>query len=90
MLTLQVDDMSCGHCVRAIKDAVRGIDAEAGVDVDLARHVVRVQSNRFDAPRVLDALTQAGYSPVIVAEAVVPAQPSSCCGCVGLRCGCGG
>jgi copper chaperone len=87
MLTFRVDDMSCGHCVRAIKQAVRALDAGAAVDVDLSRHLVRVQASHLDAPAVSLALQQAGYSPVDVAAAA-PAAFAGSCGCVGARCGC--
>ena len=89
MLTFQVHDMSCGHCVRAIKNAVRELDAGAAVDVDLARHLVRVQSSRLDAPHVREALARAGYSAVDSgALEAPPAEPAVCCGCVSVRCGC--
>jgi len=89
MPTFRVDDMSCGHCVRAIKQAVRALDADAAVDVDLHRHLVRVHASRLDAPAVRQALQQAGYSPVDVAPAQVFAESTAgCCGCVGARCGC--
>jgi len=89
MLTFRVDDMSCGHCVRAIKEAVRTLDPDAVVDVDLSRHLVRVHANRIDAPRVREALETAGYSPVALAapEAPPPAV-AGCCGCSSARCGC--
>jgi copper chaperone len=87
MLTFRVDDMSCGHCVRAIKQAVRALDAGAAVDVDLSRHLVRIHASHLDAPAVSQALRQAGYSPVGVAGAG-PAAFAGCCGCVGARCGC--
>jgi copper chaperone len=89
MLTFRVDDMSCGHCVRAIKQAVRALNADAAVDVDLSRHLVRVHASRLDAPVVRQALQQAGYSPVDIAAAgATPAAVAGCCGCVGARCGC--
>ena len=90
MLTFQVNDMSCGHCVRAIKDAVRELDAGASVDVDLGRHLVRVQSDKLDAPRVHAALMHAGYAVAEVAstQAASPAC-ADCCGCASARCGCG-
>jgi len=89
MLTFRVDDMSCGHCVRAIKDAVRALDAEAAVDVDLPRHLVRVHAAHLDAPAVRQALEQAGYRPVgVAAPAAAPAAAAGCCGCAGARCGC--
>jgi copper chaperone len=88
MLTFQVNDMSCGHCVRAIKEAVRALDAGAVVDVDLPRHLVRVHASHLDAPRVREALEQAGYSPVDVAgSGAAPAAVAGCCGCAGGRCG---
>jgi len=89
MLTFRVDDMSCGHCVRAIKQAVRALDAEAKVDVDLSRHLVRVHDSALDAPGVRQALQRAGYSPVdVVRPQVAPESIAGCCGCVGARCGC--
>ena len=58
----RVDAMSCGHCVRAVTEAVRAIDADAGVEVDLASHTVRVDSAR-DRAVLAAALTEAGYPP---------------------------
>ncbi len=89
MLTFQVEDMTCGHCVRAIKEAVRQLDAGAAVDVDLSRHLVRVQSSRLDAPGVCEALKHAGYSAFAVAASETPStERAGCCGCVSARCGC--
>ena len=89
MLSFRVDDMTCGHCVRAIKGAVRALDADAMVDVDLPRHVVRVHAGHLDAPRVRQALEQAGYGPVeLAAPERAPAAVAGCCGCSGARCGC--
>jgi len=91
MLTFQVDDMSCGHCVRAIKEAVRALDADAVVDVDLPRHRVRVQAGQLDAARVREALEQAGYSPVDVAfPEAAPTAVAGCCACSTTPCGCAG
>lgn len=89
MLTFRVDDMTCGHCVRAIKEAMRGLDADAVVDVDLARHLVRVHASHLDALRVRQALEQAGYTPVdAAAPQAAPAAVAGCCGCSSVRCGC--
>ena len=90
MLTFQVEDMSCGHCVRAIKEAVRSVHSDAEVDVDLTRHVVRVRADSLDAGRVRDAVTLAGYTPVaiVAAEASLAVPASGAC-CGGARCMCG-
>lgn len=91
MLTFQVDDMTCGHCVRAIKEAVRALDADAVVDVDLARHLVRVQAPQLDATRVRQVLEQAGYTPLVAAASeAAPAAVAGCCGCARAHCGCAG
>lgn len=62
MLEFDIRSMSCGHCVGAVTQAVRELDPEARVDVDLPTHKVRVQT---DQPRdkVVAALTEAGYPP---------------------------
>jgi copper chaperone len=61
-ILFSIPDMSCGHCVRAITEAVQAADAQAQVHADLARHEVQVETT---APReVLAAqLTEAGYPP---------------------------
>mgnify|MGYP002148598465 CR=1 FL=1 len=62
MIELQIPDLSCGHCVRAITEAVKAADPQADVKTDLATHQVQVQSS---APReaVVAQLTEAGYAP---------------------------
>ena len=42
--TFQVQGMSCGHCANAVTQAVRAIDPQAEVKVDLASGQVDVQS----------------------------------------------
>ena len=63
MITFQVQDMTCGHCVATITKAVQGVDAGARVETDLATHVVRIES--AGAPAALEAaFRNAGYTPV--------------------------
>ncbi len=50
----QVQGMSCGHCVRAVTQAVQAIDPQAQVQVDLDSGRVQVQS-----PQPREALAQA-------------------------------
>lgn len=89
MLTFQVEDMTCGHCVRAIKETVRTLDAGAAIDVDLGRKLVRVQSERLDATAVREALVLAGYTPAAgSASDASSGELSACCGCAGPRCAC--
>ena len=46
MIEFRVDDMSCGHCVAAITKAVKQVDAQGKVDIDLAGKRVRIESAR--------------------------------------------
>lgn len=58
----QIPNMSCGHCVRAITEAVKAADPEARVATDLPRHQVQVDST-VPREQVVARLTEAGYAP---------------------------
>jgi copper chaperone len=62
MYEFQIPNMSCGHCVKAVTEAVKAADPQAQVQVDLPNHKVQVQST---APRdaVVSQLAEAGYAP---------------------------
>lgn len=66
MYQLQVEEMSCGHCVASVTKAVKAVDAQASVEVDLASRQVKVQSG---APleAVKAAIADAGF-PVSAAQ----------------------
>ena len=66
MIQFEVQDMSCGHCVGAITQAVQAVDAEARVQVDLPSHRVRIVPTFADADRLAEAIREAGYTPVPV------------------------
>ncbi|MFN0163573.1 MAG: heavy-metal-associated domain-containing protein [Burkholderiales bacterium] len=62
MITFQVNDMTCGHCVATITKAVKALDGAAQVATDLASHKVSVESSA--APASLEAaIREAGYTP---------------------------
>jgi copper chaperone len=63
MLTFDVQDMSCGHCVASITKAVQAVDPGAQVQVDLASKRVQVQPGQADAPAVQQAIAAAGFTP---------------------------
>ena len=60
MYHLQVENMSCGHCVGAVTAAVHELDPEAQVDVDLAAKSVQVETT-LELARVSAAIEAAGY-----------------------------
>jgi copper chaperone len=64
MIAFEVNDMSCGHCVGAITRAVKEVDGEAQVRIDLAAHRVEVEPATASAEELANAIEEAGYTPV--------------------------
>ena len=61
-MEFNIPAMSCGHCVRAITEAVQQADPAAQVTVDLpTKHVTVQTTHGRDA--MAAALTGAGYTP---------------------------
>ncbi|CAB3724294.1 hypothetical protein LMG22037_05037 [Paraburkholderia phenoliruptrix] len=63
-MELQVQDMTCGHCSGAVTKAVKGVDAQAKVDIDLTIRTVRIESTH-PAGDFVSAIREAGYSPAV-------------------------
>jgi copper chaperone len=64
MVAFEVNDMTCGHCVSTVTQALKQLDRDAKVTIDLARHRVEIESGAADAQALRDAIAQAGYTPV--------------------------
>ena len=64
MIAFQVDDMTCAHCASTVTDAVKSADRNARVEIDLARHLVRIEPSEADARKLSQAIADAGYTPV--------------------------
>lgn len=63
--TFQVDGMSCGHCVNAVRSEVSTIEEVTAVEVDLATGQVTVNSDTpVDTDAVSAAVEAAGYQVV--------------------------
>lgn len=60
MQVFQVQGMSCGHCVRAITQALQAADADAVVEVDLAAGEVRVVS-MLSSEQISALIADEGY-----------------------------
>lgn len=56
----QVQGMTCGHCARAVTQAVQTLDPAAEVKIDLASGRVEVQSEQ-DRAALAAAITEEGY-----------------------------
>lgn len=61
---IAADDMSCGHCVGTIEQALRAGMPGVRFAVDLAAHRVTVAG---DGGRAAALIRDAGYSPVLLA-----------------------
>ena len=59
----QVEGMTCGHCVNAVRTEVSAIAGVTSVDVDLTTGKVTVSSDAdLDIDAVRHAVDEAGYS----------------------------
>ncbi|MBM9486241.1 heavy-metal-associated domain-containing protein [Pseudomonas sp. ICBG1301] len=61
MQVFSIEGMTCGHCVRAVTQAVQSQDPAASVKVDLAAKEVGVES-RLSAEQVISLISEEGYS----------------------------
>lgn len=59
-MEFDIPAMSCGHCVKAITEALEQLDPGAKVSVDLPAKKVTLDTAR-DRAAVAAALTEAGY-----------------------------
>jgi copper chaperone len=82
MLTFEVKDMTCGHCVSAITKAIESADPGARIQVDLARHRIEAEPVSGDRMRFSEAISAAGYTPTDAdrqGDETVPAKKGGCC-----------
>ena len=66
-MLLNVEKMTCGHCVRSVTNAVKSIDPQAEVVVSLADQTVRI-AGQVTAEQAVAAIREEGYT-VHVTEA---------------------
>lgn len=60
MQVFNVQGMSCGHCVRAITQAIQAKDPAASVQVDLGAKEVGIES-RLSTDEVISLISEEGY-----------------------------
>lgn len=63
MLTVTVTKMKCGGCAAGVEKAVKGVDADATVSVDLATKQVTIDSVAGNGA-VIEAIQAAGFDAV--------------------------
>lgn len=60
-LTLQIDGMSCGHCVAAVKSALGKMDGVAVEQVDIGSARLTYDPARVTPEQIVDAVNDEGY-----------------------------
>ena len=84
MITFEVNDMTCGHCVSTISKAVASVDDGARIQIDLPAHRVQIEPAAATAQQLSDAIRDAGYSPSVVdgtsPTSAATKRSGSCCG----------
>ncbi|PUB14489.1 copper chaperone CopZ [Paenisporosarcina sp. OV554] len=63
-VTLNVEGMSCGHCVKAIENSVTAISGVDNVQVQLDSGTVNVEFNKdaVEVEHITNAIEEQGYT----------------------------
>lgn len=60
MTDLTIEGMTCGHCKKAVEDALRSVEGVTSVEVDLEAGRARVEGG--DVDRMIAAVSEEGYT----------------------------
>ena len=62
-ITLQIEGMSCQHCVQAVTEALTSLVGVRSVKVDLSqdRAVVKFAAKQVEVSQMKDVVNQAGF-----------------------------
>jgi copper chaperone len=63
VLAFEVPDMSCGHCLGSIRNALASADSQATIQVDLALKRVNVIGSALASSALEAVIRQAGFTP---------------------------
>lgn len=64
---LNISGMSCGHCVKAVEEALKGVPGVQGVQVDLAGGKATVEG-QADEQALIAAVTEEGYGAQVAGQ----------------------
>ena len=59
--TLQVEGMSCGHCVMRVEKALSKVQGVSKVLVSLAGKTAEVEGDNLDTTSLINAVVTSGY-----------------------------
>jgi copper chaperone len=60
-VTLKVEGMSCGHCVKSVEGAVRNIGAEGTVDLENKSVSLHYDESKVSVDAIKEAIEDQGY-----------------------------
>jgi copper chaperone len=63
-LTLQVEGMSCNHCVNAVETALKEIGASGKVDLAARKVEVTYDETSLNADKIKEAIEEQGYDVI--------------------------
>jgi copper chaperone CopZ len=63
-ITMNIDGMSCGHCIRAVTRALDSVDGVEVEQVDLGTATVRYDPETASPERLAEAVEHEGYRVV--------------------------
>lgn len=68
--TIYIEGMSCGHCVRAVQEALEETDGVDVEDVQVGSARVRYDADRVERETLRKAIAEAGFKPHWSADAL--------------------
>ena len=61
-LTLNIDGMTCGHCVRSVSNALEELDGVTVEQVQVGQATVSYDPSAATRDRIAQAVTEEGYT----------------------------
>ena len=69
-LTLQIDGMSCGHCVARVHKALSKLDGVDIRNVEVGSAEMSYDPSRVSPDQILEAVDAAGFEPHVAGASV--------------------
>jgi copper chaperone len=63
MVEILVSGMTCNGCVKSVTNALKAVDSEAQIDVNLTTQTIRIQSKKTTEV-MAHAIVEAGFSVI--------------------------
>ncbi|PRR75902.1 CopZ family metallochaperone [Clostridium thermopalmarium] len=66
---LNIDGMSCNHCVMHVKNALMEVEGVKNVEVNLDKKFAMVEGENLEDSKMISAVEDAGYDVLSIEEA---------------------